>query len=355
MSVADSEPVLVAPPPPTQPPPRPWRRIPPIVQFGGGIVVAVGAALLRSADPTGLVWLVVTVGGLVVCWRGLATLLSDRLGPRVEPGVWIAVAWLVLVAGSAVLADVLPFAEGRNPSLTLDAPIAQGPDLFSAHPLGTDRQGLDVLAGVVAGGRVSLVVGPGSVVLGLLVGGLLGVLAGYHRGALDWGLTLINDAMLALPALILLLALAAVVSPNVTTMTLALGVLAMPTFYRLTRANTMVFAQRGFVLASRALGARTMRVLLREIVPNVMLSALSYAFIVVAVMVVAEASLSFLGLGIARPQPTWGNMIAAGQQDIDRNPHLVFVPGAVLFLTVLALNRVGDWTRRHWDPRVRKI
>jgi peptide/nickel transport system permease protein len=262
---------------------------------------------------------------------------------------------IVVVALCAALVDLLPLAEGQDPSLTLQEPILQPPIPGSAHVLGTDRQGLDLLSGVVHGARVSLVVGLGAVCIGLVVGGLLGVLAGYYRGPLDAALNLLNDSLLAFPPLILLLALASVVQPGVGNITILLGVLAVPTFFRLTRANTMVVAQREFVLAARALGTRGSRILLRELVPNVVLSAMSYAFIVVAVLIVAEASLSFLGLGIQRPTPTWGNMIAAGQQDVEDHPHLVFVPGTALFLTVLALNRVGDWARRHWDPRARKI
>lgn len=271
--------------------------------------------------------------------------------PRV--GVWPAVVWLAIVVLAAVLADVLPLQEGRDPARTLEEPILQGIDLLSAHPFGTDRQGLDVLTGIVYGARVSLVVGLGATAIGLLAGGLLGVVAGYYRGKVDAVLNLGNDALLAFPPLVLLLALAAVVHPAVGPTTLVLGVLAVPTFFRIARASTMVYTQRPFVLAAKALGARGSRILSRELVPNVALSALSYAFIVVAVLVVAEASLSFLGLGIQRPEPTWGNMIAAGQQDFVDHPHLVFAPGVALFLTVLALNRVGDWTRRHWDPRAR--
>lgn len=281
--------------------------------------------------------------------------VAARFGARFELGVWLAAGWLTLVVLAATLADVLPLPEGRNPSKALEAPILQGFDLFSAHPFGTDRQGLDVLAGVVFGARVSLVIGLGAAAIGLVVGGLLGVVAGYFRGKLDAALSLGNDALLAFPPLILLLALASVVNPEVHTITLVLGVLAVPTFFRIARANTMVFAQRPFVFAAKALGARSSRILFRELVPNVAMSALSYAFIIVAVLIVAEASLSFLGLSIQRPEPTWGNMIAAGQQDFQDHPHLVFGPGVVLFLTVLALNRIGDWTRRHWDPRDRKI
>ena len=336
------------------PAPAPRRTWHPGLTLLGGLVLVVAAAVMRGSGDTSVLWVLGAMVGALLAWRGAIGLLARRW-PGLEPGLWLAVGWLMVVVLAAVLADVLPLAEGKNPALTLDEPILQDPELGSGHPFGTDRQGLDVLSGTVYGARVSLVVGPGAVVLGLLVGGLLGVLAGYYRGRADAALNLLNDSLLAFPPLILLLALASVLEPGVRNITLILGVLAVPTFFRLTRANTMVYAQREFVTAARALGARASRILVRELVPNVLLAAVSYAFIVVAVLIVAEASLSFLGLGIQRPQPTWGNMIAAGQEDIGEHPHLVFVPGAALFLTVLALNRVGDWTRRHWDPRARKI
>ena len=188
--------------------------------------------------------------------------------------------------------------------------------------LGHGRQGLDLLAGVVYGARVSMITGFSATVFGLLVGGVLGVLAGYYRGKTDSLLTFVNDCLLAFPPLILLLALASVIEPSIRNIALVLGVLAVPTFYRLTRANTLVYAQRDFVLAARALGASGSRILFKELIPNVLMSAMSYAFIVFAVLVVAEASLSFLGLGIQRPEPTWGNMIAAGQQDFNKYPHI---------------------------------
>ena len=116
-----------------------------------------------------------------------------------------------------------------------------------------------------------------------------------------------------------------------------------------------MFSQREFVLAARALGDRNRNIMFRELLPNVLLPIVSYGFLVVAVLIVAEASLSFLGLSVQRPNPTWGNMIAAGQDDFDQHPHVVFIPGAVLFLTVFAFNRLGDRARDLWDPRQAKL
>ena len=294
------------------------------------------------------------VGILMIGWELGPARVVRTIGIP-DPVLWLSVAWLALVLLSATFASVLPLAEARSPARALTEPILASPDLFSRHPLGTDRQGLDVLGGIIYGARVSLIVGFGAAVIGVAAGGTLGVVAGYLRGRVDYVAGLLNDALLAFPPLILLLALAAVLDPNVRNTALALGVLSVPTFFRLARANAIAFSQRDFVLASHAVGATGARTLRREIVPNVLLSVMSYAFIMVAVLIVAEASLSYLGLGIQRPQPTWGNMISAGQTDFDEHAHLVFAPGLVLFLTVLSLNRLGDHLRRRLDTRSEKL
>jgi peptide/nickel transport system permease protein len=274
-----------------------------------------------------------------------------RRGALGELGLWLAVAWMVLLIGAAALADVLPLAEAREPSRTLYEPTLARPDLFSEHPLGTDRQGLDILGQLLYGARVSLIVGIGAVIIGGVVGGVIGLVAGFFRGKVDAVVGFVTDSMLAFPPLILLLGMVAMLEPSVRNVTVALAVLSIPTYVRLSRANTLVFAEREFVLTARAMGARSRRLLFRELAPNVAPSLVSYGFIVVGVLIVAEAALSFLGLSIQRPDPTWGNMIAAGQGDIERHPYLVFVPATVLFLTVFSLNRIGEKARSLWDPR----
>lgn len=263
----------------------------------------------------------------------------------------LAWTWLVLLGAAAVFAPVLPLPEGRDVAKTLSEPILLRPDLLSEHPLGTDRQGLDLLAQSIEGARVSLLIGLGAVAIGVLVGGGLGLVAGYFRGRPERAIQTVTDSLLAFPPLILLLALVTALQPSTLTIAAALGLLVLPTYSRLARANTLAVTQQEFVLAARMTGARNLRVLLREVAPNVALPVLSYSFVVGAVLIVAEASLSFIGLGIQRPDPTWGNMIAAAQNDLDKNPHLVFVPGAVLFLTVFALNRLGESVRSHLEPR----
>lgn len=293
----------------------------------------------------------VTLIGILAAFIGLDRLGRYAFGERFDTTLWLAIIWVALIVLTALTAEWLPLSESRDVSNTLSTQALLGPDLFSAHPLGTDRQGLDVLGGVIYGARVSLTVSLGAIVIGTVVGGLIGIAAGWFGGKLDFVVRLFTDSVLAFPPLILLLAMVAVFEASVLNVTLALGVLGIPLYVRLARVNAMVFAPREFVLAAKAMGAKNGRIIFRELMPNVAIPILSYGFIIIGVLIVAEASLSYLGLSIGRPTPTWGNMIAAGQDDITDHPHLVFGPGIVLFLTVFSLNRIGDRLRTLWDHR----
>jgi peptide/nickel transport system permease protein len=269
-----------------------------------------------------------------------------------SPLVLAAVAWLVLIGGLAITADWLRLLHPYN--LPVGDPRV-GPGFRLDEPLGTDYIGRSQLSRVIYGARVSLAVGLVSVGVGMLAGGLLGMIAGYVRGAVDAVIGIATDAVLAFPPLVLLLALTGVLTQSLRTLIIALSVLSIPSFARLARANTLVFAQRDFVLAARALGARHVRILLREILPNVVLPVGSYAFLIVAAIMVAEGSLSFLGLGIPPPAPSWGGMIASGKDFLSDYPWEVFVPAAPLLLTVLAFNMIGDWARRRFDVQASKL
>jgi peptide/nickel transport system permease protein len=309
------------------------------VAIAGVVVVLIATMVLHDAN--GLLRAALVAAGLAaVAWVLDGVLRARRPWLRID--LALSAVWLLLIGLLALLADVLPLREGRVAAKALDEPVLARPDLFSAHPLGTDRHGLDLLSGIAFGARVSLVVGLGAAAIGLLIGGGTGLCAGYYRGRLDRLTSLITDSMLAFPPLILLLGLVAVVDASVTVVTAGLAVLAIPTFIRLARANTIAIADREFVVAAVALGARRRRILVRDILPNVLGPVLAYTVVVVAALIVAEASLSFLGLSVQRPSPTWGNMIAAGEASYDRHPHLVAVPSICLFFTVFALNRVGE-------------
>lgn len=318
-------------------------------------IAVVAFAAMGLTDANAVVRVIAALAGFAVAYVGLDLVGTALFGPQFDTGLWLCVGWLALVVLAAVFADLLPLAEHRDVSKTLLEPSLLRPDLFSEHPFGTDRQGLDILAGVIYGARVSLVVGVGAVLIGMTIGGVIGIAAGYYRGRFDTVASVLTDSMLAFPPLILLLAMVAVLQPSVRNVTIALAILGVPTYIRLARANTMVYSQREFVLAARALGDRNRAIMFRELLPNVIMPIVSFGFLGVAVLIVAEASLSFLGLSVRRPNPTWGNIVAAGQERFQEVPHLVFVPSLVLFLTVFAFNRVGDRARELWNPRESKI
>ncbi|MEV5826246.1 dipeptide/oligopeptide/nickel ABC transporter permease/ATP-binding protein [Spirillospora sp. NPDC052242] len=256
---------------------------------------------------------------------------------RLDRGFRLAVLWIVLVTAAALTADVLPL-PGHD--ATLSGEPGSGP--APGHPLGTDALGRDLLSRIVQGARVSLGVGVGAVLLGLLIGGPLGLLAGYRRGLLDRIVMTANDVLLAFPAMVFALAVVAFAGPSVRNVLIVLGLLGVPAWVRLIRGVTLSHARREFVTAARALGARGGTLMWREIAPNVALPALSYAFTVMAVVMIAEGSLAFLGLSVQPPTPTWGGLINEGRSTMDTAPHIVLVPSAVMFLTVLAFNLVGD-------------
>ncbi|GGO69193.1 dipeptide/oligopeptide/nickel ABC transporter permease/ATP-binding protein [Nonomuraea cavernae] len=265
---------------------------------------------------------------------------------RLGPGFWIAACWILLVLAGALLADLLPIARYDE---TLAGPPRSGPS--ADHPFGTDGLGRDVFSRVVHGSRVSLGVGIGAVLLGLAIGGPLGILAGYRRRATDAIIMAFNDVALAFPSLVFALAVVAFAGASLRNVLIVLGVLGVPAWTRLIRGATLSFADREFVLAARVLGVRDSRILWREIMPNVAVPAASYAFIGMAVVVVAEGSLAFLGLSVQAPTPTWGGLINEGRTLMDDAPHVVLAPSLVMFLTVLSFNLVGDRLRALTDVR----
>jgi peptide/nickel transport system permease protein len=221
------------------------------------------------------------------------------------------------------------------------------PGLRWPEPLGRTEKGYSELSHIIYGARTSLMIGLLAVVVGLAIGAVIGLLAGWYGRALDASVTVATNVILAFPPLVLLLSVVAVYGRSRLTISLALALVSIPTYTRLMRAQTMAVRQLEYVLASRALGAKDGRVMLREILPNAILPVASYSFLVIAVVIVAEASLSYLGVGVPPPTPSWGGMIVRGQAKLKTDPHLVFVPATVMFLTVLSLNRVGDHVRKN--------
>jgi peptide/nickel transport system permease protein len=259
---------------------------------------------------------------------------------------WIAVGWLVFVVAAAAFANLLPL-----PSPTDMDMLARRTSMSATHWLGTDGLGRDELARLIYGARVSLIVGICAPIIGVTIGGALGMLAGYFRGRFETLVVGSMDVLLAFPPLILALAVTAYLGQSVLNLTCILGVLGIPAFMRVARAATLTLTRREFVVAAQALGATHMRILLRELLPNVLLPLLAFFLLGVAVIIVVEAALSFLGLGVPPPMSSWGSMIGEGRESLDIAPRLAFLPAAAMFLTVLSFNLVGDTLRAFTDPR----
>ncbi|WP_375161356.1 dipeptide/oligopeptide/nickel ABC transporter permease/ATP-binding protein [Bradyrhizobium sp. RDT46] len=259
---------------------------------------------------------------------------------------WIASSWLAIILALAILAPVLPL---QNP---VDMDMLERRAAFSSeHWLGTDGLGRDELARLIFGARTSLTVGLIAPMIGLAIGGALGLLAGYFRGRFEIIVVGSMDVLLAFPPLIFALAVTAYLGQSVPNLTVILGVLGIPAFMRVARAATLTLARREFVIAAEALGASHARILLRELLPNVILPLLAFFLLGVAVTIVVEGALSFLGLGVPPPMASWGSMIGEGRDSLDVAPRLAFLPATGLFVTVLAFNLVGDTLRALTDPR----
>jgi peptide/nickel transport system permease protein len=268
---------------------------------------------------------------------------------RLGVGFWAPVAWIGLVVFAAVFAGVLPL---KSPYQSDFSNIAVGPGT-GGHLLGTDEIGRDILARLAYGARVSLTVGLVAVAAGLLIGGAIGLVAGYHRGKAETVLMGVVDVMLAFPALVLVIAVTAFLGQSLRNVTLAVAIVAIPAFARVTRGATMSCAHRDYVTAARGMGATTWRVLRREVVPNAVLPVLAFALVVVGVAIIAEGGLAFLGLSVPPPHPSWGSMIYGGKNKLADGtaPFISLIPAAVMFLTVLSFNLVGDRLRSRFDTR----
>jgi len=273
-------------------------------------------------------------------WDAVRRAARARLAPF---GAAVLIVAIVVAVAAPVLAPYDPVAQDLGNALARPG---------RAHWLGTDNVGRDVLSRVIWGTRVSLVAGFVSVAIAAVAGGVLGLLAGYAGGRGDGLVMRLMDAVLSFPPLVLALALGAVLGAGLTGVLIALGVVYTPTFARLMRGQVLSVKTRDYVDAARALGASAWWIAARHVLPNAATPIVVQASLSVAFAILAEASLSFLGLGVQPPSASWGSMINAGRGYLQQAPWIVFGPGAALFVTVVGLNFVGDAIRDGLDPRL---
>ncbi|MEL6981190.1 MAG: ABC transporter permease [Actinomycetota bacterium] len=270
---------------------------------------------------------------------------------------WVCVGWLVTLILAAIFADLLPL---KDPDQTFRGTSREGPS--AEHWFGNDNIGKDVFSRTIYGTRRSLGIALTSEFIGFIVGGSLGLLAGYYRKRIEGIITGGIDVLLAFPALILALVLSiflggtelpvlrTIAGTPTKALIVALGILTIPTIARITRAGVLVNTEREYVLAARTLGARDLRIMVREVLPNVLPAMLAFALIGVSFLIVIEAALAFLGVSDVN-SASWGVMISLGRDNLDDAPHAVFFPALFMFMTVLSINYIGDRLRQYFDVR----
>jgi peptide/nickel transport system permease protein len=265
---------------------------------------------------------------------------------RRRPAALFGGAVLCLVIALALLA---PWVAPHDPLATSWSAVRKAPS--AAHWFGTDEVGRDVLSRVIWGSRASLSAGLIAVAIAVLVGVPLGMLAAYRGGWLDTVVGRLTDAMLAIPFLILAIALAAFLGPSLVNAMIAIGVTATPIFVRLARGQVLSARAEDWVEAARAVGNPSGRILVRHILPNILPPVMVQATLAIASAIIAEASLSFLGLGQQPPDPSWGSMLNTAQRFLTQAPWMAIFPGLAIFMTVLAFNLFGDGLRDALEPR----
>ena len=264
-----------------------------------------------------------------------------------RPPVAIGLVTVSLIVGAAIAAPIVaPYGPAAN---DFDA-LLSGPTL--SHPLGTDELGRDVLSRVIWGARVSMQAGVLSTLLAAAVAIPVGLISGYYRGVVDGAVTRVNDAALAFPYLIVAVLLSVILGPSLLTATVAIGIVQIPKLLRVTRGEVLSLREEGFVAAAIADGAPDRSVMFRHILPNAFNVLLVQVTVMLPFAILAEATLSFLGLGVQPPTPSWGVMLTAAQPYMGPAPWLVIVPGLAILLTALSFNLVGDGLRDVLDPKL---
>lgn len=261
----------------------------------------------------------------------------------------MAVVGTIVVLALVIVAIFAPFIAPHHPNDDIFRGMrGVGPSV--EHPMGFDHLSRDLLSRVIYGTRIALIVGITSTVISVVIGVIVGAIAGYFGGWVDELLSLLTDALMAFPLIALLIVLAAVIGPSLTTTVIVIGATAWARYARVVRAEVMSLRERDFVTAARAIGAFDARIIFRHVVPNVLSSVIVLASLSVGSIIILESALSFLGLGVRPPTATWGGILSDGRAFILRYPHIAVFPGVMIVITVLAFNFIGDGLRDALDP-----
>ena len=269
-------------------------------------------------------------------------LSKDFLGMGL--GFWLAALWIVTILALALSTFLF---EWPSPYKQNYSAIAAGPS--GDYLLGTDHLGRDLLSRIIHGARVSFSVAVTSPFIGMTIGLVLGMSAGYFGRWVDTVVGVLIDSILAFPNIVLAIAILFFAGATLPNMVAVIAFYTIPQFTRIARANTLLYTNREFVIAARAQGAGHLRILLRELLPNVFIPVAAFSLLIMSFTIVLEGTLSFLGVGLPPPTPTWGRMIAEGIDELADHPQIAFLPSAFMFLTILSLNMMGDRLRQLTD------
>jgi peptide/nickel transport system permease protein len=297
-------------------------------------------AIARGADPVDLA---VAVPAPVE--RGTVRTYLRRWLP-IGIGALLAVAMIVMAAAAPLIAPL-------SPSAQFSDAVLKGPGVVERHALGTDEFGRDIMSRIIWGARISLQVGLASVVFGFVLGVPLGIYAGYRGARAEVLIMRATDMLMAFPTLLLALIIVTALGGSLGNEILAIGVALTPNFVRLSRSLTLTIREQDYILAARAIGSGQLRVMARHVFPNALYALVVVATLYIATAIRTEAGLSFLGLGIPPPTPSWGNILSEGRQYIKCCPWITTFSGLAIMLAVLAFNIVGDALRDLLDPRLR--
>ncbi|PYN16427.1 MAG: hypothetical protein DME05_08485 [Candidatus Rokuibacteriota bacterium] len=297
-------------------------------------------AVVRRAEPVDL-----SLAGAAKESRGAT---RGRLRRWLPVGIGLAIAALMVVVAAAA-----PLIAPLSPSAQFSDAVLKGPGVVDRHLLGTDDYGRDILSRVIWGARVSLEVGLASVIFGFVLGVPLGILAGVSGGRVETLIMRCADMLMAFPTLLLALIIVAALGGSLANEMLAIGVALTPNFVRLARSLALTIREQDYILAARALGSGQLRVMARHVFPNTLYALVVVASLYIATAIRTEASLSFLGLGVPPPTPSWGNILSEGRQYIKCCPWITTFSGLAIMVAVLAFNLVGDALRDLLDPRLK--